>query len=500
MPTIADLFKDKENELYSNEKIRIESRGLVNPPRAAALVASSPNAIADLIGGQVAGVIGGSANRPSDTIFGSDKWTSKPVSITGVTEGLLQNAVKPNESYYVKHEPSGIPGFGPLPPIAKGLVQGGSSATGVVTNLAIQGINKIGSKKAVNSLAQQLKAGNAISYGSKYSIGADGKPLKEKITNSSHKEIRQQYGNEYWVDGLEKRDRNDNWDEANRIIQEATGYNTFADYLTATQPYVNANQVIVLFKKYGNNTVVPFVGAVTGISEDISPEWNGFKYIGSPFKVYRYGGVERSLKFNLKLYYFTEIEKSAMIRKINYLKSLTFPYESVSEITYGKSTGTSQYAFSPNLFEVSLGDMYQNVFGYMESLSFNVEDTTTWSNFAPNGAGVYGANASLYPSVIEASISIKIIENHKTQEGEGSWSGTKTYKYNFDGRGTDTQREFIEEVRKPLPENANYKPPMPPMAAGTGVRAYTPAPTLIDSLSKLVKPASVNPIRIPFKP
>jgi hypothetical protein len=470
MPTIADLFKDKENELYSNEKIRIESRGLVNPPRAAALVASSPNAIADLIGGQVAGVIGGSANRPSDTIFGSDKWTSKPVSITGVTEGLLQNAVKPNESYYVKHEPSGIPGFGPLPPIAKGLVQGGSSATGIVTNLAIQGINKIGSKKAVNSLAQQLKAGNAISYGSKYSIGADGKPLKEKITNSSHKEIRQKYGNEYWVDGLEKRDKNDNWDFANNFIQKTTKFDSLEAYNTAMKPYVNANQVIVLFKKYGNKTLVPFVGAVTGISEDISPEWNGFKYIGSPFKVYRYGGVERSLKFNLKLYYFTEIEKWAMIQKINYLKSLTFPYESISEITYGSSKGTAQYAFSPNLFEVSLGDMYKNVFGYMESLSFNVEDTTTWSNFAPNGAGTgnnpfFGNSVSLYPSVIEASISIKIIENHTTETVDG----TQTYRYNFDGGSISNIKEEKEAPRA----NADYSPPKPPQTSQDGSTAPT---------------------------
>jgi hypothetical protein len=441
MPTIADLFKKQENDLYDNEKVRIESRGLVNPPRAAALVASSPNSIGDLIGGQIAGIIGGTANRPSDTIYGSDKFFSKPVSIKGVTTALLQNSVEAGESYYVKQNPSPAS-------VLRQLSQGGTSATGVITNLAIEGINKIGSKKAVNNLAQQLKAGNAITYGPKYTIGADGKPLSEKITNTSHKEIRNKYGNQYLVDGLEKRDINDNWDFANNFIQKTTKFESLEAYNTAMKPYVNANQVIVLFKKYGNKTLVPFVGAVTGISEDISPEWNGFKYIGSPFKVYRYGGVERSLKFNLKLYYFTEEEKSGMIQKINYLKSLTFPYESISEITYGGSKDTAQYAFSPNLFEVSLGDMYKNIFGYMESLSFNVEDTTTWSNFAPNGVK-NGGNASLYPSVIEASISIKIIENHKTEKVDG----TSTYRYNFDGRGTDTTREVIEEIREPIPTN-----------------------------------------------
>ena len=61
------------------------------------------------------------------------------------------------------------------------------------------------------------------------------------------------------------------------------------------------NQVWVLFKKYGNREIVPFVGAISGIQESVSPEWNNFRFIGSPFKTNRYIGVERSLKFNLKL-------------------------------------------------------------------------------------------------------------------------------------------------------------------------------------------------------
>ena len=287
MPTIADLFKDKENELYGNEKIRIESRGLVNPPRAAALVASSPNAIGDAIGGQLAGIIGGSANRPSDTIYGSDKFFSKPVSIKGVTEGLLKSSVEAGEDYYVKQSPS------PIPPLFGRSAPGGSTTAGTIANQAIKAINKLGGKKAVGNLAQQLKQEPQSSYGSKYSIGRDGKPLNEKITNSEYKETYSQITNEntyvfeHVAQKLVKRESGDNWDRANNFIQTTTGFESLEAYNTAMKPYVNANQVIVLFKKYGNKTLVPFVGAVTGISEDISPEWNGFKYIGSPFKVYR---------------------------------------------------------------------------------------------------------------------------------------------------------------------------------------------------------------------
>ena len=70
MATLQDLFKSQKKDLYGkSEAIRIDSRGLINPPRGAALLLSSPNTIGDLIGNQVAGAFRGSANRPSDTIF-----------------------------------------------------------------------------------------------------------------------------------------------------------------------------------------------------------------------------------------------------------------------------------------------------------------------------------------------------------------------------------------------------------------------------------------------
>jgi len=469
MPTISDLFKSQRKDLYKNESIRIESRGIVNPPRAAALIASSPNAIGDVIGGQLAGIIGGVANRPSDTIYKGKSFTDKPVSITGVTEGLLRSSVEEGTNYYVKRQLSNIPGLPPIPPIFGLSSPGGSTPAATVANQAIKAINKLGGGKELKSKAQQEKEKTKFTgYGL-----FDGQKVNEAVTNSKYKELYSDLVNprtgrfETVATQLTQRDGFDDWDYANSVIQNETSFASFADYETAMKKFENANQVVVVFQKYGNKTVIPFVGAATGISEDITPEWNGFKYIGSPFKVYRYSGVERSLKFNLKLYYFTKREKRAMIQKINYLKSLTFPYESISEMAYGGSEGKAQYAFSPNLFYVTLGDMYKNVFGYMESLSFNVEDTTTWPNFAPNGATADGiSDASLYPSLIEASFSIRIIENHATE----NVNGTQTYRYNFDGGNIS----HIKEEREPMRENANYTKPKPPTAPASD--APTPAP------------------------
>lgn len=387
MATIQDLFKSKQKEIYGNDNIRIESRGLINPPRGAALLASSPNAIADLIGNQIGGALNGSANRPSDTIFNGRGVFNKPISL-GKTQQGLRNAIEPGKDYFVKQSPS------PNSIISQ-LNQGASNPAGVATNIAINAITKGGLRNLSNSL----------------------KKPKQQNYNNKNKFSKSIEINKQWdIDLVQDVDKIES-NELNDFIEKYTG----------------KNQIIVLFKKYGNSTIIPFEGTITGLSEDIQPEWTNFRYLGSPFKIHRYQGVDRSLKFNLKLYYLTNGQKQNMIKKINYLKSLTFPYDEISQITHGNSVETSQYAYSPNLINVSIGNMYPNVFGFIENLSFNVEDNTIWpSNFDDP------TDTFMYPSVIDVSIGMKIIENHKTETN----GGITKYKYDFDG----SERTLVDEV------------------------------------------------------
>jgi hypothetical protein len=132
---------------------------------------------------------------------------------------------------------------------------------------------------------------------------------------------------------------------------------------------------------------------------------------------------------------------------------LAFPYEEISEMKYGTITQTSQYAFSPNLFYLTIGDMYKNIYGYMESLSFEIDDNTVWPSGDPNGDG--SGDNTLYPSVIDVQIGMKIIENHKTETTKG---GITKYKYNFDGRDAKTIEE--EKVGPGVPQAINPKPLM----------------------------------------
>jgi hypothetical protein len=392
MPTILELFDSGKKELYNKELIRIDSRGLVNPPRAAALLASSPNTVADLVGGQIAGAIGGVANRPSDTIFKGDTPLSKPITLTAFTEAGLKDVVEKGTDYTIKQSPT--PNS-----VLNSLSQGGSSPIGLATNLAIQGLNKFGSKDGLTKLSDSLKnKSNENAYTNK-------KPFSTHLRGTQRTSVE----NRTW--SMSNEDLNDiQYFEKDLALQDWIKENRFQ------------NQVPITFQKYGSNTIVPFVGAISGINEDIQPEWSNFRYVGNPFKTYRYQGVERSVKFNLKLYYMDISSKQSMIKKIEYLKSLTFPDSKISVMTYAGSQ-TSQYAFSPNLITFSIGDLYKDMFGYMESLSFAIDDNVVWSNFNPKNES--DGDNSLYPSVMDVSIGIKIIENHKIEDNE--------FKYNFNG-------------------------------------------------------------------
>ena len=446
MATLQDLFKKQKSDLYSTDKIRIDSLGLINPPRGAALLTSSPNALADLIGNQVGGLLKGSANRPSDTIFKSDGVLSKPISLFK-TQQQLKDAIQSGEVYFVKDNPA------PASLFAK-YKQGANSPTDMAINLAKDALNNIGGKKGkANTLKEALKKKNeeGQGYGTKYKrldIGA--KPLTEehKFTKwyPKYTEITDETTGikSYAQTALGERTINNmTWDDANSGIQGLDIFPSQDVFDTGFKYYKYANQVWIGFKKYGTNEIVPFVGSISGIAEDVTPEWSDYKYVGSPFKIYKYTGVERSLKFDLKLYYTNEIEKNIMVKKINFLKSLAFPFDDVVKVEYpGLSSDNSPMVISPNLLELTITGLYKNLLGIIETLSFSIEDNTTWSNFDSNMEGDFSKN-ELYPSIISVNVGMKIIENHKVDKG----TVTK-YKYNFDGMNDDKNSKYIETTKE----------------------------------------------------
>lgn len=449
MPTIAELFKSKSEEIYNSAgkggNIYMESKGFINVHRGAALLASSPSALGDLIGGAaVAATIGGTADRPSDTIFRGKAFFNKPVTLPAVTQALYRDIVRDGRPYFIKEHPSPAG-------VIKGFLNAGSPQS-VATNVAQKALNTYGSPKALKALVKSLKKPQSDGrYGTKFSRTLPG--AKVKTTTQKFSDFEEiMYIDD--IAGINKPVYSPN-NPANapfkyikerggvskagyqgglNYIQKTESFKDDSELQKAIETYRDTNQVWVTFQKYGNKTIVPFVSTISGISEDITPEWQGFRYIGSPFKVYRYAGVERSLKFEMKLYYLTIPEKGTMIKKLNYLKSLAFPSDTISQIDYKTSDDkvyNSQYSFSPNLVKLSIGDLYKNILGYVDSLSFTIDENTSWpsANGSESELTKNEFDKTLYPSVISVSIGLKIIENHKTETKDGI---TK-FKYDFDG-------------------------------------------------------------------
>jgi hypothetical protein len=475
MPTISDLFKNQKKELYGkSDAIRIDSRGLINPPRGAALLLSSPNSLGDLIGNQIAGAVGGSANRPSDTIFKNNSFLAKPISLFK-TPSALRNAVDAKENYFIKQSPAGASILGKIK-------EGASNPLGTIAEVGIDLLKGLKDKNPTKGAP----------YGQKYQTTINGKTLTETKTFSGFHEtysLKQENGPKSWVvTGIEKRaDGFKSWDISNEE------YNRTISSDKSIYDIIPLNQLLITFKKLGNNEIIPFVGTISGISEDVTPEWTNFKYLGSPFKTYRYQGVERTLTFNLQLYYTGIGEKGAMIKKINYLKSLAFPYEHITQFTYkdkdGKDNGpSSQYAFSPNLFYLTIGDMYKNTFGFIETLSFTVDDNTTWptieSHEVSADVSVYN-HTTMYPSVVTVSITMKIIENHKIEQG----TNITKYKYNFDGlyMNIDETQELTQKQAdplKPLETGNETKKDNPPQLTNTAKKVNKKGTRPISKIDK----------------
>jgi len=188
----------------------------------------------------------------------------------------------------------------------------------------------------------------------------------------------------------------------------------------------------IKIKPYGKDYSMVFPASITGLSESIAPEWNSFKYVGSPYNTHRYNGVERTISFEFKLYYLDEETKYSMISSLNSLKELAFPYNEVSYLKYDdKDVALS---FSPNLIELTINGYYKNIFGFITQLEFSIDDATSWAATRPNMDSAVESINGLYPTVINVSFGMTVIENHSITDGKT----TKVIRYNFDGRDNYT--------------------------------------------------------------
>ena len=129
------------------------------------------------------------------------------------------------------------------------------------------------------------------------------------------------------------------------------------------------------FKDMRTNAYILFRAYLEGISENISPSYTPHNYIGRSEPVYVYERAEREINFTLKLVAQNSGELNAIYKKMDRLTSLCYPqYENDD---YGNR-------MKPPLTKLRLGEMFgtrdNELMGYIKSLSYSVEQSSTWES------------------------------------------------------------------------------------------------------------------------
>jgi hypothetical protein len=456
--------------IYSTSLPIIESQGSIDLGRTLAVRSTHYNGgEGSLLRGGLKGVLGnllgGSANRPSDTIFpAAIRDNTPPVSVNGQPINGdwsgLKYSVEAGVNYAVSVSPSGTNG---LTGILKGTPEDiAKRAVGAATDAIKKGIRNL----AVGALTSKRKsAANSLKD------IADGYSNKrEKLYNTYEKPGTQFYKSSGIDDmlGVQLMERvKGNINSANQILNtingsdliDTDGLQKLFDLNTKT------NVQYIKFKIIGTKNYLVFPAAVGDITEDITTDIADFKYVGSPFKVYRYNGVERTLKFDFQVYWLDNGQQSIMERKLALLRQLTFPSSNLTSINIGKE-GQNVYSplvFSPNLIQLDIGDLYRNVQGIVSNLSIGVAQKTTWATSSPDFQGT----AFVYPNVVDVSFEMKIIENHDVENETITYRFTKNEEY-----------DYQKVMNKVPPMSSIGKNP------GLGLPVITPSPTQTNNGSK----------------
>lgn len=163
-----------------------------------------------------------------------------------------------------------------------------------------------------------------------------------------------------------------------------------------------------------------FRAILSSISETVSPTWNSSGFIGNPYNFYTYGGVERNVTFTLNIYCNNQTELAKNWEKIEYLTSKAYP----------SINPNFSYVDAP-FIKFRLGSMYVNKIAYISSLSYTIEDNSTWE---VDTEGFY------LPKIISVSATFNFVEQ------EGSENVLYNYKRSEESIRSlqQKQEEFLQ--------------------------------------------------------
>lgn len=413
--------------VYGSDLLRIESRGSIDPARTLGVNSARPvNTKGGGFGRFISNLLGGAdAHRPSDTIF-KEGAPAAPVSkngqpVNGDWSGL-KFAVEDEEKYKdIALQAINYKGPSGLDKLLGGLAKGNNPqemaqeaigrATSAAQNLVTKGLTaaltskrsnaakKLAEKAKAKSLQEETKNGNFFDYEHKSS------------------EYIKFYDSEKPDAGPEKKKRTDagilsfNDSVADLLDNDVK---TDEQLKTWIDKYQKSHATYINFRRRnldGSVENISLPAAIDGeITENVNSEWNDYKYVGSPFKNYRYNGVERTLKISFKVYWLDFQQRSLMEKKLNKLRALCFPDTKVANVLLGQNT-YKPYIFTPTLVKFSIPNYYENLNVLIRAISISVPQNISWSSDNPD-LKKQDNKTIIYPSVVNVSMEMTIIESH----------------------------------------------------------------------------------------
>jgi hypothetical protein len=441
------LFYKQLPTLYGSDLVRISTKGSVDPARTLAVRGARYVDTNNAGGGGFArflgNLLGGSANRPSDTIFpandqGKGVASEPPVSkngqpINGDYSGL-KYAVEAGKNYAVSQEPAGKNAL-------TGLLKGSPSdiarnAAGAITSAAKNAVKNV----AINALTNRRK--NAIGDLSNKLKNSNNLNTYVTLPNTYEKpgskfiKVKNQLGQPELIDVTQLGIKDRNYLIDNALLRERlVDYKRLGEIISQN---TGNNLQFIQIKVEGKPNHLLFPATVTDIQDNMTPEWNSFKYVGSPFNSYRYTGVERKIGFDFRVYWLDNTQQYVMQDKLNLLRNLVYPSTDLVTIPLGKGN-YSPLVFTPNTIELTIGNLYKNIKGFVSNLSITIPQEAPWAtsnpNFLKNNINI------VYPTFVDVSFEMTVIENHKIENDN-------TIKYQFDDSRDTLETQPASSVGK----------------------------------------------------
>lgn len=196
------------------------------------------------------------------------------------------------------------------------------------------------------------------------------------------------------------------------ITSNALGINPKSDGINLLRNGVESDNDFVLLKF----DKTQFRATITGLTETFSPSWDSGKFIGNAYNYYTYGGIERSVSFNFKVFSLSCEEHNNVWNKIDALSKKVYP------------KGYAGYGMKAPIIDFTLTDLYNTRKAFIESLSYTIDDNSPWYISDEKGK-------MTLPMIVDVQINLKFIE----------YTGSESDLYDFNN-------EVCAVVRRPSNE------------------------------------------------